>query len=121
LEHGDPVEALFDTGLVADHLEWVVPAPLDGRRVFTGRLELVEFLHLWLGEWENFSGEVEQVIDAGDDRVVSIFRTRATGKGSGVPVEWKQGAVNELRDGRVIRTTYYLTPADALEAAGLSE
>ena len=72
---------------------------------------LVEFLPIsgW-ASGRTFGAEVEQVIDAGDDRVVSIrFARVPTGKGSGVPVEWKQGAVNE-RDGRVIRTTYYLHP-----------
>jgi ketosteroid isomerase-like protein len=29
--------------------------------------------------------------------------------------------ISELRDGRVIRTTNYLDPADALEVAGLRE
>ena len=60
-------------------------------------------------------------IDAGDDRVVAIYRQRATGKGSGVSVEWLGGMVIELRDGRAIRTTNYPEPAEALEAAGLSE
>jgi hypothetical protein len=45
----------------------------------------------------------------------------ATGKASGVPVEWHGGMVIELRDGRAIRTTNYVEPAEALEAAGLSE
>jgi ketosteroid isomerase-like protein len=120
LEHGDP-GAIFDIGLLADDWEWVVPVAFEGKSVWTGRQEFVEFLRLWMGEFEDYSVEFEQLIDVGDDRVVSIYRQRATGKGSGVPVEWDVGAVTELRDGRAIRTTNYFDPAEALEAAGLSE
>jgi len=38
-----------------------------------------------------------------------------------VPVEWKNGQVWELKDGRVVRSRNYLNHADALDAAGLRE
>jgi ketosteroid isomerase-like protein len=120
LEHGDP-GAIFDTGLLADDWEWVVAVPFEGKSVWTGRQEFVEFLRLWMAEFEDYSVEFEPLIDAGDDQVVTIYRQRATGKGSGVPVEWDLGAVTELRDGRAIRATNYFDPAAALEAAGLRE
>ena len=67
------------------------------------------------------SGWITSLMDAGDDRVVALVHQSATGKGSGAPVEWHQGLVYELKDGRVIRTWTYANPAEALEAAGLSE
>jgi ketosteroid isomerase-like protein len=120
LEHDDPV-AMFDTGLLADDWEWVLRDAFEGKSVWTGRQEFVEFFRLWIGEFEDYSMRFEEPIDAGDDRVVVIYRQRATGKGSGVPVEWHGGMVSELRDGRVIRTTNYQNETEALEAAGLSE
>ena len=42
-------------------------------------------------------------------------------KGSSAQVEWHQGQIWELKDGRVIRTRNYPNPADALEATGLRE
>jgi len=118
---GDDPGAAFDTGLLADDWEWVLPNQFEGKSVWRGRQEYVEFLRAWTGEFEDFSIRFEQLIDAGDDRVVIIYRQRGTGKGSGVPVEWHGGLISELRDGRVTRTRSYLDPAEALEAAGLSE
>jgi ketosteroid isomerase-like protein len=120
LEHDDP-GAMFDSDLLADDWEWVVPTGFEGRSVWRGRREYVEFLRTWMSEFEEYSIEFEELIDAGDDRVVVIYRQRGTGKGSGAPVEWLGGLISELRHGRVIRTTAYFYPADALEAAGLSE
>ncbi|MGA8804487.1 MAG: nuclear transport factor 2 family protein [Solirubrobacterales bacterium] len=121
VEHDDPAGHLFDTGLLADDAEWVLQTPFEGKSVWRGRQEWVEFFRAWTGEFEEYSIQFEPVIDAGDDRVVAIYRQRATGKGSGVPVEWHGGMVIELRDGRAIRTTNYPEPAEALEAAGLRE
>jgi ketosteroid isomerase-like protein len=120
LEHDDPL-AMFDTGLLADDWEWVVQTPFEGKSVWTGREEFGEFFRLWTGEFEAYSIRFEEPIDAGDDRVVVIVHQRATGKGSGVPLEWDNGLVFELRDGRAVRTTNYPTHSEALEAGGLSE
>src|SRR5918994_431188 len=121
MERGDP-GALFDSGTVADDHEWIaVPAARDRRQVWRGREGFVEFVRTWTEDFEDWSIQVERWIDAGDDRVVALTHQSATGKGSGVPVELKTGQVSELEDGRIIRTTSYLTHADALEAAGLSE
>ena len=87
VEDDDP-EAIFDTGLFADDWQWVLQAPFEGKSVWTGRQEYVEFIRAWTGEFEDYSIQFERVIDAGDDRVVAIYHQRATGKGSGVPVEW---------------------------------
>jgi ketosteroid isomerase-like protein len=120
MEHDDP-GAIFDTGLLADDWQWVLQSPFEGKSVWRGRQEWVEFIRAWTGEFEEYSIQFEPVIDAGDDRVVAIYRQRATGKGSGVPVEWHGGVVTELRDGRAIRTTNDPSRSEALEAAGLSE
>jgi ketosteroid isomerase-like protein len=120
LEHDDP-EAIFDTGLLAHDWEWMTSVPFEGKSVWRGRQEYAEFLRRWMGEFEDYSVEFEELIDAGDDQVVIIYRQRATGRGSGVPVEWELGAVTELRAGHVIGSTNYFAPAEALEAAGLSD
>lgn len=120
VEQDDP-GVIFDTGLLANDAEWVLGAPFEGKSVWRGRQEYVEFMRAWTSEFEDYSIQFEPPIDASDDRVVAIYRQRATGKGSGVPVEWHGGMVIELRDGRAIRTTNYAEPAEALEAAGLLE
>jgi|SRR5215204_1934796 len=120
LERGDP-GAPFDRGAVADDFEWIVPEPFEGRLVYRGREGLVQWFRTWTGEFENWSVQLERLIDAGHDRVVALTRQSATGKASGVPVELTIGMVWELEAGRVSGVTNYLTYAEALEAVGLRE
>jgi ketosteroid isomerase-like protein len=121
LERGDP-GAYFDSEVVADDDEFVFPdAEFEGRSVWRGREGFLEFLRSWTEEFEDWSIRVERWIDEGDDRVVALTRQSALGKHSGVPVELTIGQVYELEEGRVARVRNYLSHADALEAAGLSD
>ena len=108
----------FDAGLVDEDLEWIA-IPGLGLGTYKGREGFVEFVELWVGEFEDWWLEVDQLIDAGDGRVVTIYRQTGIGKGSGASVELHAGAVNELRGRRVIRVRNFSSPAEALEAAGL--
>ena len=71
--------------------------------------------------FEGWSVELERLVDGDDEQVVALFHQTATGRGSGTPVKLHFGMVYELKGGRVIRMQNYMDPADALEAAGLSE
>lgn len=118
LASGNPVAA-FDAGLISPDAEWIVPADAPGMRpVYRGREGFVEFMRTWT---ENFdwSIELDQAIDAGNARVVVTSRQRATGKGSGVPVELQMGALWELEGGQVVRIENFFDPADAFKVAGL--
>jgi ketosteroid isomerase-like protein len=70
--------------------------------------------------WEDVAVEPEEYIDAGEDKVVTVLRMKAQGRG-GISLEWRDGVVSTLRDGKIIRTDYYGSPAEALEAVGLRE
>jgi ketosteroid isomerase-like protein len=120
LERGDP-GAFFDLDFVTDDYEWVVAQAFEGREVWTGREEFVEFVRSWTEQLDDWSPQVDRLIDAGDNRVVALVHQSATGKESGVPVEWEMGQVYELEEGRMVRVTNYLSQVEALEAAGLSE
>jgi ketosteroid isomerase-like protein len=74
----------------------------------------------WTEDFEWFI-ELEEVIDAGDDRVVAIFHQQATGRASGVPVELHMALLYQLQDGHIVRMENFLDPKQALEAAGLQE
>jgi len=87
----------------------------------SGRKGFIEFMRYWTEDFEGWSNQVERLIDAGNDRVVGVFRQSATGKESGVPVEVRLGAIYELEGGRIVRMRIYLDPTEALEAAGLQE
>jgi ketosteroid isomerase-like protein len=98
LERGDP-GAVFDSEAIADDAEFTVEGGmLDGRSVWRGREEYVQWFRTWTGEFEDWSLRLEGVIDAGRDRVVALTYQSGTGKASGVPVEFKVGVVWELKD-----------------------
>jgi ketosteroid isomerase-like protein len=121
LAAGNPAAAI-DAGLTAPDAEWIMPPSTPGfRHVYKGRDEFVDFMSTWTEDFEDFSIELERVIDAGDDRVVGLFHQRGIGKGSGAPVELHTALVYELQDGQIVRMRNYLDPKEALEAAGLRE
>jgi uncharacterized protein len=70
--------------------------------------------------WHDWRADDFQVLDAGDDRVVCLFRIAGRGKQSGVPVERAVGVAYRIRQRKVWRMRSYSNPADALEAVGLS-
>jgi ketosteroid isomerase-like protein len=63
--------------------------------------------------------EVERYVDAGEN-VVVIGIARGTGA-SGVKIQWRQGYVWTIRDGKAIRFRWFNDPREALQAAGLQE
>ena len=90
-------------------------------RVFQGRQGVRDYFAAIDAAFVAFETEVNELIDAGDDRVVAM--TRVTGRGgvSGVAVDQRFAQVWTLQDEAVTRIETYLNPSEALEAAGLSE
>jgi ketosteroid isomerase-like protein len=112
------IYAAWNTGassahLIASDLEYVNPP----YAVETGTVQDRAALGRVLDVYPDFTIEVEQVIDAGDD-VVVVGIARGTGA-SGVEVQWRQGYVWTVRDGKAVRFQWFQDPAEALEAAGL--
>jgi hypothetical protein len=64
---------------------------------------------------------VEQVIDAGEDRVVALLTFSARGRGSGVSLHQHFGLVVDLLGNQITRMDSYFTPAEAIEAARREE
>jgi ketosteroid isomerase-like protein len=89
--------------------------------VFRGRQGIRDY-YVWLDDaFEEFESEVEKIIDAGEDRVVALLRFSARGKASGVSLDQRFGIILTFQDERIARADSYFSPAEALEAAGLSE
>jgi ketosteroid isomerase-like protein len=55
------------------------------------------------------------------DVVFSEWASRGVGRASGAPIEWTTFAVVHVREGKIVRAQGFLSRAEALEAAGLSE
>jgi ketosteroid isomerase-like protein len=120
IREGDPAKS-FESAPIAADVEWV-PAPgVPGVERYRGAEGLAEFLRVWTEDFDDWSVTFDEVIDAGDDRVVLLVSQSGTGSGSGVPVELRFAQIYELEAGIVTRIRFYLDRSEALEAAGLSD
>jgi ketosteroid isomerase-like protein len=88
--------------------------------VTRGREAVTQALDVDFEIWAERRMELKRAIDAGD-QVVALVREYRRGKGSGVTVEADVALVYGFRKGKVVRIEPYMSQAEALEAAGLSE
>jgi ketosteroid isomerase-like protein len=99
--------------LVAADLEYVNPPyAVEG-----GTIRDRHALGRVLDVYPDFRIEDKRYIDAGDD-VVVIGVARGTGA-SGVEVQWRQGYVWTIENGKAVRFRWFNDPAEALAAVGL--
>jgi ketosteroid isomerase-like protein len=78
------------------------------------------WLQSWVESFDRLSIEPVAFTDAGD-RVVVEFIQRGWSGGAKAPVELRTWDVLIVRDGTLRRSELFVTRAEALEAAGLSE
>jgi ketosteroid isomerase-like protein len=86
-----------------------------------GRDAWVAAMRRILEDFEDPVSEVEDILDAGDDRVMAIVRSSGIGKRNGALVEMCMAQVYWLETGRIVRAVPFLDPNDALKAEGLRE
>jgi ketosteroid isomerase-like protein len=89
--------------------------------VYRGRDEVVRNFREFTASFEYYRFEIEELRDAGDDKVMAVLREQARGKASGLNVDRRSGWVAPFRDGKALSFEIYLDPADALGAVGLRE
>jgi ketosteroid isomerase-like protein len=89
--------------------------------VYRGREAVAHYFREFGASFDSYRFEIEELRDAGGDKVMSIVRERARGRVSGLEVDRRSGWVTTLREGKVVCLEIYLDPADALVAAGLRE
>lgn len=128
-EDVEVVKACFDAlirgdfeasiGAYARDTEWDDSEVRPDGGVQRGRGAVWDRVRTWMGSFSEYSFELEQVLDAGDE-VVVLFRDRGRGKTSGVEVEHHWGLVITVEGGAITRTVFHGDPAEALKAAGLA-
>ena len=111
--------------------DWFDPGFVLDMSTFTGWPEkqhykgvegIREFLSSWLEAWDDdWRLELDEVLDAGDDKAVAIASQYGRSKSAGVEVEMRFAQIWTFRGERLVRMQVYASPRDALEAAGLSE
>jgi ketosteroid isomerase-like protein len=72
----------------------------------------------WVGPWERYFTEIEELIDAGDS-VVAFVRDHARRKGVDGEIDQVAANVSVFRDGKILRIEFHASRAKALEAVGL--
>jgi ketosteroid isomerase-like protein len=72
--------------------------------------------------FEDYRPEVEQIIDAGEGRVLTLAVEHGRGRGSGAEVQAAKTAhLWTMQNGKAVRLDLFLDRKSALEAVGLSE
>ena len=87
---------------------------------FVGVEEVNKWLAEWLGGFEDWSLDIEEVFD-GRDLVVIIVHQRGRVGHGGPEVEMRLAQVWTFRDGLITRIEMYADRNEALEAVGLRE
>jgi ketosteroid isomerase-like protein len=86
-----------------------------------GRDQVRAALSSFMTEWEDFAVEIEDLIPADDERVVMVVHVTGRGRGSGVPLDFREANIFTVRGGRIVSVREYFDREEALEAAGLRE
>ena len=111
----DAALALMDPDVEAHN-----PPEVPEAAVHRGREAVRRDWEQTLELFDDFSVELEEYFDAGDDLLVYL-RYRGRGRGSRAEVVAPMAHVWTFREGKVIRFRQFLDRAEARVAAGLSE
>ena len=91
----------------------------DGR-IGIGRTELAQVIGEWLGTFEEWTEEITEIRDLGQ-QVIVVATQRGRGKGSGAEVATAYATIYGLRQGEIASMTLYPDPAEGRRAAGLQD
>ena len=102
-------------------VEWRTAAEDPDAATHQGLPAYKRYLEGWIESFDGLHADVEECIDAGDDRVFTWIRYTGRGRESGVPADWHLAIIFTIRDGKVVRGEEYFDRNEALEAAGVRE
>ena len=128
-ENVEIVRWMWDAFLAADFqtaLSFFVPdvewdgTNLPDGRIGTGHQEILDHVARWAEVWDDWSVEIERIVEAGSDQVILFMRERGRGD-SGLTMDERHAELYTLREGMIVRRQGFSDPSQALEAAGLSE
>jgi len=94
---------------------------LDRQPEYHGRDGFAEFFADWTDPYEEWTQEIENLIDAGDSQVIATTRQRARLPDSDSSVDLRAAFLYTLEDGVLVRVDVYSSPEEALNAVRLAE
>ena len=92
----------------------------EGTKVFHGREELRDWFAQVREPWETIRIAAEEILDAGDDRLVVELKVTGVGSGSGAETQLQVWMVYWYVEGLAAKRRVFRERTEALEAAGLS-
>lgn len=109
------------SALAAFHadVEWDGTNLPDGK-VSRGTEAVTDHIARWAAMWDSWEVNLEDVIDAGDQRVIVFFRERGRAK-TGLSVEERHAELYLVRDGKIVYRKGFADADQALVEAGLRE
>ena len=106
-------------GICHPEIEFSSVLGISGR-AYLGHDGVRQYLDDVESAWDEWTVEVEQIVEAEDGRVVIVMTMHARGRGSGVTLAARTAHIWTLRDGRLFRNLPYREPKQALRDVGLS-
>jgi ketosteroid isomerase-like protein len=96
----------------------------DGRNLPDGSVargldHVADHIRRWADMWETWEVELEDVIDAGEDRMIVFFHERGRSK-AGVDVNERHSELYVVKGGEIVYRKGFSDAGEALAAAGLS-
>jgi len=109
----------FETALAAydPDVEWDGTNLPDGK-ISRGLDAVVDHMISWAEMWEVWEVELEDVIGAGQDRVIAFFHERGRSK-AGLDVDERHSELYVLRGGKIVSRRGFSDADEALVEAGL--
>jgi ketosteroid isomerase-like protein len=103
-------------------IEWrAAEGAIDDVGEMHGPEAVRRYMQDWFDMFDDLTVVAEELVDAGDDRVVAVQRVTGRAKVSGIETEIRFSVVYTLRDGKIVQGREYMDKEQALEAAGLRE
>jgi ketosteroid isomerase-like protein len=113
------VLALYDPQVELDAARLQIVDSVGG--IQHGHEGLRRFFREWHEAWDNIEYDYDELLDAGEDKVVSLVTRRGRGRTSGAEAQIRVALLWTLRAGKVTRVVWFSSRDEALKAAGLDE
>ena len=104
--------------LLDENVVWEVPM-FDHDDPFRGHRGVAEFFRRWLGTWEGYEFELDELHECSDGRIVTLFTERGRGRGSGAPVEIHPLGIWTVDGSKVVAYRGYMDRDEGLRDAGV--
>jgi ketosteroid isomerase-like protein len=110
----------FADDIVWDNRDYGAETPPEFASVVRGKAPVERMIRAWVGTWDDFRFEVQDVIDAGHG-VVVVVRETGRGRRSGVPMRHDYCQLWRIEDRQISQATAFASKADAMRAAREAE